>query len=77
MPSTGYNWNKIIWLEILEISIQAYIFLWNIDGSRVTYVLLAMEIVEFTRIMGDKSEQFKICCIVYLHKLWYKFTCKK
>ena len=58
-------------LEILEISIQAYmyIFLCNTDGSRVDDVLLGMEIAEFNRILGDKSEQFKICCIVNLHKL--------
>ena len=50
-----------LWLEILEFFIQAYIFLCNTDGSRVTDVLLGMEIAEFARIFGDKSEQFKIC----------------
>ena len=62
-----------LWLEILEISIQAYIFLCNTDGSRVTDVLLGMEIAEFARILGDKSEQFKICCNVNLHKMWCKY----
>ena len=37
-----------------------YIFLYNKDGSCVTNVLLGMEIAEFTQILGDKSEQFKI-----------------
>ena len=61
-----------LWLEILEI-LQAYIFLCNTDGSRVTGVLLGMDIAEFARILGDKSEQFNICCIVNLHKMWYKY----
>ena len=39
----------------------------------MTDVLLSMEIAEFARILGDKSEQFKICCIVNLHKMWYKY----
>ena len=63
-----------LWLEILEISIQAYIFLSNTDGSRVADVLLGMEIAEFARILGNKSDQFKICCIVNLHKMWCKYN---
>ena len=39
-----------LWLEIIEISIQAYIFLCNTDRSRVTDVLLGMEIAELARI---------------------------
>ena len=62
-----------LWLEILEISIQSYIFLCNTDGSRVTDVLLGMEIAEFARILGNKSVQLKICCIVNLHKMWCKY----
>ena len=61
-----------LWLGILEIGVQAYIFLCNTDGSRVTDVLLGMEIAEFARILGDTSDQFKICCIVNLHKMWCK-----
>ena len=36
-----------LWLEILEISIQAYIFLCNTDGSCVADALLGMEIAVF------------------------------
>ena len=63
-----------LWLEILEISIQAYIFLCNTDGSRVTDILLGMEIEGFARILGDKSEQLKICCIVNHYKMWCKYN---
>ena len=44
------------------------------NGSRVTDVLLGLEIAEFTRILGDKSKQFKTCCIVNLHKMWCKYN---
>ena len=39
----------------------------------MTDVLLGMDITEFARILGDKSEQFKICCIVNLYKMWCKY----
>ena len=36
-------------------------------------VPLGMEIVNFTRILGNKCEQFKLCCITNLHKMWCKY----
>ena len=42
-----------LWLEILEISIQVYIFLCNLDSSRVGNVLLGMENAEFTQPLAD------------------------
>ena len=33
---------------------------------------LGMENAEFTLILGNKSEQFKLCCIINLHKMWCK-----
>ena len=39
----------------------------------MTDVLLGMKIAEFTRIMGDKIEQFKICYIINHHNMWCKF----
>ena len=46
-----------VWVQWFS---NVYIFLYYKDGSRVTNVLLGMEIAEFTQILGDKSEQFKI-----------------
>ena len=36
-------------------------------------VLLGMGFVEFTRILGNKCEQFRLCCITNLHKMWCKY----
>ena len=54
-----------IWLKILEISIQAYIFLCNIDGSRVTCVLLGVENAQVTQILGDKCAHFFLNIILH------------
>ena len=62
-----------LWSDIQNISIQAYMFLCTLDKSRVTVVLLGMEIAEFTRILVNKCEQFKLCCITNLHKIWCKY----
>ena len=62
-----------LWSDIQNISIQAYMFLCTLDKSRVTVVLLGMEIAEFTRILVNKCEQFKLCCITNLHKMWCKY----
>ena len=48
-------------------------FLCTLDKSRVTDFLLGMEIAEFTRILGNKCEQFKLCCITNFHKKWCKY----
>ena len=65
-----------LWSDIQNISIQAYMFLCTLDKSRVTDVLLVMEIAEFTRILGNKCEQFKLCCITNLHKMWWDYSIK-
>ena len=62
-----------LWSDTQNISIQAYMFLCTVDKSRVTDLLLGMENAEFTRISGNKIEQFKICCITNLHKMWCKY----
>ena len=62
-----------LWSDIQNISIQAYMFLSTVDKSRVTDLLLGMGNAEFTRISGNKIEQFKICFITNLHKLWCKY----
>ena len=59
--------------DIQNISIQAYMFLCTLDKSRVSDLLLGMENAEFTRILGNKCEQFKLCCIINLHKMWCKY----
>ena len=48
-------------------------YLCTVDKSCVTDFLLGMENAEFTRILGNKSEQFKLCCIINLHKMWCKY----
>ena len=48
-------------------------FLCTVDKSRVSDLLLGMENAEFTRILGNKSKQFKLCCIINLHKMWCKY----
>ena len=53
-----------LWLEILEISIQAYIFLCNTDGSRVTDGLLGMEIAEFARILVIKVSSLRYAALL-------------
>ena len=62
-----------LWSDIQNISIQAYMFLCTLDKSRVTDLLLGMENAEFTLLLGNKREQFKLCCIINLHKMWCKY----
>ena len=62
-----------LWSDIQNISIQAYMFLCTLDKSRVSDLLLGMENAELTRILGNKCEQFKLCCIIKLHKMWCKY----
>ena len=62
-----------LWSDIQNISIQAYMFLCTLDKSRVSDLLLGMENAELTRILCNKCEQFKLCCIINLHKMWCKY----
>ena len=62
-----------LWSDIQNISIQAYMFLCTLDISRVTDVLLGMEIAEFTRFLGNKCEQFMLCYITNLQKMRCKY----
>ena len=40
-------------------------YLCTVDKSCVTDFLLGMENAEFTRILGNKSEQFKLQCMLH------------
>ena len=69
-----FGLNRVrLWSDIQNISIQAYMFLCTLDKSRETDLLLGMENAVFTRILVNKSEQFKLCCIINLHKMWCKY----
>ncbi|MCG8112938.1 MAG: reverse transcriptase family protein [Candidatus Thiodiazotropha taylori] len=56
--------------EIFSLGADIYAYLCLQNSVTVTNLLLGVESSEFMRILGERSDDFKITCIFNLHRLW-------